>query len=403
MKKPAANGDARRRLPSWIEAFVEQTANTHSPLIFRKWTGICTIAAALEQKVWLTTSSPLHPNLYVFLIGHPGAGKTRIIRAGLHYVSTIPDVNVAPVSMTWASLVDRLKNSKRVISCRGFEMAYNSMVVWPDELGTFIHKYDDEMSSGLSALYDVTPYTHTRRTNSIDIAINKPQLNILAGSTPRNLLDVMPERAWGQGFTSRLIAVYSDEKIIGDDFAQLAVEHNADLEHDMLAICGLLGQFKVTEDYRQCVNNWKELGEGPVPSHPKLLYYIERRRVNLYKLSMIAAIDGGDELILTRADFNRAMNWLLEAEAVMPDIFKAGAANADALAMDEIKHFVMINDKGDGVSEQRIVHFARERIPLNSVLKVIDVLVGSGMIRCVKRAPRTGIRHFSISQPPLDQ
>ena len=62
----------KRKLESWIESFVNQTANLHSPPIFRKWTAINTIASTLEQKVWLQTSRPLYPNLYTFLVAHPG-------------------------------------------------------------------------------------------------------------------------------------------------------------------------------------------------------------------------------------------------------------------------------------------------------------------------------------------
>ena len=47
------------------------------------------------------------------------------------------------------------------------------------------------------------------------------------------------------------------------------------------------------------------------------------------------------------------MGWLLEAEASMAEIFKAGATNADAAAM-EILHFVKIHDGEYGVSEQKI-------------------------------------------------
>jgi len=67
-------------------------------------------------------------------------------------------------------------------------------------------------------------------------------------------------------------------------------------------------------------------------------------------------------MILTEADFLQALEWLVQAETFMEDIFKAGTTNADAAAMDEIQHFVVINDLGTGVSEQRIVHFARERV-----------------------------------------
>ena len=396
----AKTGRGKRRLASWIESFVNNTENLHSPEIFRKWAAITTIAACLEQKVWLMTSRPLYPNLFAFLVGHPGVGKSRTMSEARHMVQRIPDFHLAPISMTFASLVDTLLTSKRnIIRPPDDPLEYNSMFICADELGAFIHKYDNEMIDGLSAFYDPAPYQQVRRTSELKIKISSPQLNILCGTTPQNLTDLMPEKAWGQGFTSRLIMVFSDERIIGDDFAPATNVDTRDLSHDLDIINSLVGQFEVTSEYRDAVNNWRQLGETPVPSHPKLLHYVTRRRTHLYKLSMVAAIDRSNALILTKADFNRAMGWLLEAELTMPEIFKAGATNADGQAMDEIVHYIAINDKGMGVSEQRITRFASDRIPLHSVLRSIDILERSGKIwlRGIDRS--TKLRYYTTIPP----
>ena len=357
----------------------------------------------LEQKVWVKTSRPLYPNLYVLILGHPGVGKTRTVREARHYVQDLPDFHLAPVSLTFSSLVDSLVAAKRmVVRLPDSPLEYNSMFIAADELGAFIHSYDNEMIAGLSAFYDPDPYSQSRRSRDLKIQIKSPQLNMLCGSTPSNLMKFMPEGAWDQGFTSRLIMIFSDERIIGDDFAPKAHNRTDELEHDIRIINSLTGEFEVTSDYRDAVNNWRALGEIPVPSHPKLLHYVTRRRAHLYKLSMIAAIDRSNQLILTKDDFNRAMGWLLEAEAAMPEIFKAGVGNADAQALEEIKHFIMINDKGKGVPEFKIIACARKLIPLHSIMRVIDVMVGSGLIREVTSTiPRQ--RMFRLVEESLSE
>lgn len=392
---------SKRKLSSWIESFTEQTASLHSPEIFRKWTAISTIAATLEQKVWVKTGMrPMYPNMFIFLVAHPGVGKTRTMREGTHYVRDLPEFHLAPISMTFASLVDSLVKSKRVLIRPGDDaIEYNSMYIAADELGAFIHKYDNEMIDGLSAFYDPDPYSQTRRTSDIRIKIQSPQLNILCGTTPQNLTQLLPEKAWGQGFTSRLIMVFSDERIIGDDFAPAVKSHSADLEHDLNIINGIIGEFEVTADYRDLVNKWRQLGESPVPNHPKLIHYVTRRRAHLYKLSMVAAIDRSNALILTRDDFNTAMGWLLEAEDTMVEIFKAGATNADAQAMDEILHLIKINDRGFGVSEQKIVKFARDRLPLHSISRVIEIMERSGQIFLRGTDRNTKLKYFSPFDP----
>ena len=380
---PPATKGARgsRKLESWIESFVEHTDNLESPLLFRKWAGIFTIASALEMRCWLQTSSPLYPNLYVFIVGNPGVGKNRIIRVAKSYMREIPEFHFAPTSLTGAALVDTLAASKRFIArLPDPPLEYYNTTITAEELTAFMHKYDDEMVGLLSAFYDPDPYAQSRRGRDIKIKIDRPQVNLMSGTTPSNLIGLMPESAWDQGFTSRVILVYSDERIVGDDFATTSRDIDKDLTHDIKQIGALSGEFKVTQDYRAAVNNWRALGEPPVVSHPKLLHYNTRRRVHLYKLSMVSAADRGDVLLLTKEDFNRAMGWLLEAESYMPDIFTAGSTGTDARAIDEITHYIGVADKGDGVPEHQIMNFARARVPMHSILRVIEIMVASGQI-----------------------
>lgn len=374
-----ANG--KRKLESWIESFVEHTDNLESPTLFRKWAGIFTIASAMEMRCYLQTSSPLYPNLYVFIVGHPGVGKNRIIRVAKRYMNEIPEFHFAPTSLTGASLVDTLAASKRFIArLPDPPLEYFNTVITAEELTAFMHKYDDEMVGLLSAFYDPDPYAQSRRGRDIKIKIDRPQVNLMSGTTPSNLVQLMPESAWDQGFTSRVILVHSDERIIGDDFAGVSRELDSNLIHDIKMIGALTGEFKVTQDYRNAVNDWRALGEPPIIDHPKLLHYKTRRRVHLYKLSMVSAADRGDVMLLTKDDFNRAMGWLTEAESFMPDIFTAGSTGTDSRALDEILHYIQLADKGDGVPEYMIIDHARKRIPLHTIWRVVETMMGSGMI-----------------------
>jgi len=296
--------------------------------------------------------------------------------------------------MTAASLIDALVRAKRFIPFVTGQaedaLDYNSMFIAADELGAFVHKYDDEMMAVLQAFYDPTPYGHERRGGEVRIKIKKPQLSILCGTTPSHLLRFLPEGAWNEGFLSRSILVFSDERIIGDDFALSTVNKSQDLLHDLKIINSLTGEWRVTEDYQKLVNLWRQQDERPVPDHPKLIHYNSRRRVNLYKLSMISAIDKTNAPVISRDDFNRAIGWLHEAELYMPEIFKASGTGADSQAIDEIYHYVLSMDlKRDGVPEHKVVNFARERVPANSVLRVLEVMERSGLLEVSTSGPRS--------------
>lgn len=362
--------------------------------MFRKWAALSTLAAVLEQKVYVVSGgSHLYPNVFCFLVGHAGVGKTRSIIASKKYYLETPDPLAAPTSMTASSLIDALAKSKRtIVRMPEGPLEYNTTYITADELGAFMHEHDKEAIAVLSAFYDPTPYGQTRRGNDLSIKIKSPQVNLICGTTPSNLMSFMPDVAWEQGFTSRIIMVFSDERTIGDDFADIDTTLNPDLIHDLQRIATLVGGFQVTPAYREAVNNWRAVGEPPVPNHPKLIHYCTRRRVHLYKLSMLSAIDRSDTLLLTVDDFNRAMGWLTEAESTMPDIFKAGAGNADAKAMDEIYHFVLTtaNVLKGPVPERKIINFAKNLIPLGSLERVINMMQRAGMIKTVAVDKRTG-------------
>lgn len=330
-----------------------------------------------------TKRGPIWPNIYCLLVAYPGVGKTSTIEEAEKYYLQIPEPHKAPTSLTGSALVDAMVKNKRIVRGKDIDLDYNSMFMTVDELTAFLHKWDDEIIGIMSQFYGPREYAQWRRGNELRLKIERPQLNVLGGSTPSNLLNLMPENAWEQGFTSRFVMLFSDERVNTDDFAGSSVHSlNDDMVHDLRVISSLVGDFNVTDEYRDAVNKWREAGEPPTPTHPKLMHYTTRRRVHLYKLSMVSAIDYGDVLLLTRRDFDRALAWLVEAEETMGDIFKAGAGNADAKAIDEIHHYVLTSCiGGKKIPSYKIVNFAKARIPLHSVDRVISIMEKSGLIK----------------------
>lgn len=330
----------------------------------------------------MTTSDHLYPNLYVILVGHPGRGKTRSIMKGRAFLEQLQDLHIAPTSMKMASLVDSLLSSKRVIIRKHplEPLEFNSMALMMDEWTAFMHAYDDELVGGLTTFYDVTvPYEQWRRAKDLKIKIEQPQLVILAGSTPTNLLRFMPDFAWDQGFTSRIILIFNNERHEVDDFAIPFRELPSPMLNDLHLINGLVGEFHVTEGYKKAVAAWRSGDEEPKPTHPKLLHYNTRRRAHVYKLSMVAAVDRSNELSLLDEDFRRALFWLREAEEAMPSIFEEGLSSPDARAMSDLVDWVA--RQKDGVPEHRLMHQTTKFVSTYNVQKTIELLELSGRLQ----------------------
>ena len=152
--------------------------------------------------------------------------------------------------------------------------------------------------------------------------------------------------------------------------------------HDLKVIYSLQGEFTTTQGYRQRVADWRAGSENPKPTHPKLAHYNTRRRAHLYKLSMVSAVDRGNELVLDAEDYQTALGWLTEAELNMPQIFEAGSATVDARAIDEIVDF--IRRQGKPVPHHRLVRETAQRVPSHAVLKVMEIMWLSGRLKIDK-------------------
>lgn len=371
---------------------MEYTDELEAPPIWRQWAAISTIASVLERKVWVrTTKGDLHSNLYTVLVGFAGTGKSITIAASETLLREITGIHISPTSMTMASMVDCLNESKCQIVRPGKVppmVEFNSLTILADELAALIHQYDREFMAGLTKIYDGGQYAQYRRGKDLRIKIAAPQLNILAGTTPSNLCQFMPDGAWEQGFASRIIMVYSGDRSLSDIFAQSGdgqgegPKYNA-LIHDLHLIYGLYGRMTLTDDAIEAFRAWREDGEKPVPTHPKLTHYCSRRTAHVIKLSMVASAARANDLLINRDDFELAKNWLLGAELSMPDIFKAGITGGDSRAMEEIWHFIWASfaKRKKEIPEHELIHFVRERVPAHSVLRVIEIMERDGTLK----------------------
>jgi len=352
------------------------------------------IGAVLQQKVWVQTSAPLYPNLYAFLVGPPGIGKSKSISAIGRYLRELEGLHIAPTSVTGASLIDALDAAKvRIDISTKFDerLDYNSMLAMPDELSALMHEYDRALVAVLTTVYDCLPYSQTRRHGDVSIKIQHPQLSVLAGDTTSHLLKTLPEGVWDQGLMSRTLLIFSDDRPMQDDIFDQKEFYSEDLEHDLFSIFALQGQCRVTQPYRDAYNAWRKVGCPPAPTHPRLVHYNSRRGAHLLKLSIIASVDLGDELVLDRVHFDRALGWLLGAERYMPFTFQV-SSSVDSRAIDEVVHWV--KEKGT-VSSGQLIMFMAQRMPINTIDRTITLMKDSRML-IVASADRFGLESFKV-------
>jgi len=385
-----------RKLENWIESFGELVNGSGAPSLFRKWNAIATVAMALERRVWVDVGmGPLYPNLYTILVGPPGVGKTELtskVQGLLSPLSTgnADGIHLAPASVTAAAIIDSLKDAER----KFYEptsplepLRYNSLAVISNDLGTLLPAYDPDMMNRLTDLYDGHPYSERRRTRELNFQIPKPNINILAATTPAHLANSLPEGAWDQGFLSRTILVFNAERIITPlfQFKKDASLLRGEIENDIRHIFTMAGEMKFEPKAAAAINAWHVSGGQPAPDHPRLRNYNSRRTSHVLKLCVIACASSSDTMVIQHDHFMQALDWLLEAEIFMPDIFKAMVVNADAKAADECWHhaYTIYMKEDKPVAEHRLVAFLQERVPVQNVMKLLDLMERAHMLEKV--------------------
>lgn len=381
-----------RRLPDWIDGWKQFTAGLPSPELWREWAGISLIAGAMERKIFIRTRmGNLYPNLYVVLVGPPGVGKTVLTSRVWNMWNELSDsgdahgFHLASSSLTSASIIDDLRDASRKVIGADLEMQdFNSLAICSNELGVLLPEYDNAFMSKLTDIYDGHPYSERRRTKELNFKIERPQINLLAATTPSYLNGILPEGAWDQGFLSRTLLVYAADRIMTSVFDEILSDDELyeTLIKDLRHIFAQQGKMTFTTEARDAIENWNKSGLEPVPDHPKLMHYLTRRMAHFLKLCMVASISEGDSMVINIDHFRRAQSWLLSLEFFLSDIFKAMVVGGDRRAMEDTWHFVAMEyaKNKQPVAESVIIAFLAERVPAHNIARVLDVMTRAGIL-----------------------
>lgn len=380
-----------RRLPYWIDRFVEWTDGIASPEIFRRWGAINALAGLLERRIWLETDQgPIYPNLYTMLVGLPGVGKSETIKRVDRLWRSMRDLpggkklHVAPHNVTRASLIkEMMKASTRLVRSETELLEYHSLVVCSSEFSSFLPQYDNDFLSALTQLYDCEDQYEETRIEQERMVPN-PQLHILGGTTPGFIASTFPDLAWSHGFSARMIFIFSQEPSEITLFGGKLESKDSlwkDLVHDAKIITQLYGQLEWLPDAKEVIEAWHATGCAPVPDHPKLTTYRIRRLLQVLKLTISASVSRGNDLCIRGEDVTNGIAWLLHAEQFMPNLFTGMSAASGTDVLAELHHWAItrqLNGQG-GLHEGQVVRWLMHRVRQYEIVHYIENMTRSGL------------------------
>jgi hypothetical protein len=376
------------------------TSTDDTPDLFKKWSAISLVAGALERRVWTVVGSRggkprnTYPNLYVFLVGAPGVGKFIVQDVQELWMETkehgteTKAFQVAENNLTKASLIDRMVDSTRsFLPLKGSPYEYNSLLVAAEEFGVFLRTYDLDFISVLNMVYNnPESYSEMRRYGPArEVNISRPSLNILAGVQPSWMATVFPEEAWGMGLTSRIIMAYGTSGEPKDPFTEgldRPLERRR-LLNNLGRLSMLYGPVPWTKVAAEKLTAWHVSGGKPTPTHSKLEHYCRRRTLHVIKLSIVSSVSRTNRVgQIEEIDVDRAIAWLVEAERLMPDIFRSMIGRSDHQIIEELYAHVLAlyATTRAPIHEQRLFTFLLQRVPSDKINHIIAAAERSGMI-----------------------
>ena len=303
------------------------------------------IAAALQRRVWHGSEGirPLHPNLYVVLVGKPAIGKGLVIgnitsiltehkikssneqpkpRNKLDVDSIIASLRGdAPINRggeesrlilptaadatTYESLVHCMARSVRHIKYPKWDdkqqkfiegiYSHSSLQFCLEEIGSLFRKRTEDIVNFLQQAYDCTDrYEKTTKTQGNDL-IFKLCLNFFGGTTPDFMESIFNDQLLNQGFASRTMFIFEWQnrfnRLFITDFDKEQLEARRLISEHIKKLTSLYGQWTFTQEAKDYLKNWWEVdmprGIGRANTSSKLDSYYGRKQIHLMKLAAI--------------------------------------------------------------------------------------------------------------------
>jgi len=340
--------DTERKLPNWIDAFMQLTENSEPPMLFRKWSAISAIASALQRKckVELGISLTIYPNFYIVLVGPSATGKNTAMDYVADIIKEIPSIHISSEATSLQALIRRMKNTSHTgIDVETGEQHYHSsLTIFSREFTVFLGYHNRELISALCDWYDCREkwsYDTIKRDRE---EITGVWVNLLAGTTPDSIQSSLPIEAIGGGLTSRIIFVNESRRnklVIFPSKTKHEVELQKWLISDLEKVTLMSGSFRFTENAMKFYADWcYDADRNPPFQNRKFDGYCGRRRRHLNSLAMIHSAAKSNSMVITEEDFAEAAQSLSEVEIKMGTVFHGiGRSDISSLINDAVAFF----------------------------------------------------------------
>lgn len=383
-----------RVLSNWLDAYLEYTDNTESPITYHMWCGLSVIAGALQRRVYLKwgIGQVIYPNLYIVLVGPSGRTRKGVaIGIAKDLLKQIPGITITPESSSGRQSMILVMKRANV----NFEdptdkdtpiKFHCAVTAFSEELSVFLGQGDIAYLSNLTDWYDSKEDWEYETVGRGKDSLHGLCLNLMGGTAPDWLQSMIPHEAVGGGFTSRVIFIVETEKRkIVPEHTMTAREYELQegLLHDLESISNMCGEMTMTEEAKKKYVAWYikqdtlTASGHPAIDDPRFSGYCERRATHIRKLMLVCSAARNDDLLITGEDFDRALKLLESAEVNMHKTFGGFGRSRTSEPTEIVKNYI---EKVKFTTRKTVLrHFWRD-IDAYTLNQVELNLEGSGYI-----------------------
>lgn len=341
---------SKREYDDWLVALLDYTSYSEVPTKSMWWAGVAAIAGALQRNCWIEQGLfQIYPNVYIIINGPAGkVKKSTIINLALNRLKAVEGINFAADSDTWEGLIQMMedlhKTEQTTLTLDTKFTRTIPITVAAPEFSVFIDFEDHGKVSALTHLWDCPPTFRKHTKFSGDEFLDKPCINMIAGTTPSWIKGSFNHWTREGGFASRCIWLHESQKskavpwledVLPPDY-KLTEER---LTTDLTYITRLQGPFTITPEAKshESLRYHQHHNRMLLDLEVKLGGFQDRKQVHILKAAMAISAARGDSRIIDLSCLKLAEEKVNEAEQDMIRTFAVVDERMDLLPYREMR------------------------------------------------------------------
>jgi hypothetical protein len=346
------------------------------------------VGGAMERRIKAVSGRDTnYANLYVMLVGPPGSGKSVINVVRDLWDMTRDELGVAPAfysganDSTKAALFDALNNASQIHASTQYK--YHCLLLPIEEFSNSFSKFEADILAFLTTIYDAPPFFKEFRRKTGETRIDYPLITALFGYQPALLEKILMKDAQDQGFLRRSILVWNEvaDRISPFNAPSVNTALQSIICQRLSEISIICGEMEWSEAAKDFLNKWHTNGGPPRPLHEDLKNYNTSRTQFLMKLSMIASMSESPSMSIQFSHVERALEWLLEVENVMPNAFNSAKGESEIRVFRKF-HAALLQQMATGrpITDAFIYGWPADKVKSNQIPFLVKNLEARGII-----------------------